>query len=184
MKIYDILKNDHDQVKEMLSRLVSLPEDDDSRFDLIKKIDQELVDHSRAEEAVFYNSIRATDADSSIAMHGYKDHVEAESLLRALQGMSKADMKWKDTAKKLKEAVEDHISEEENQFFSEAKKTFSDEEADMMGKAFKKMKVEIQGESDIKKTADTVVNLMPPRVADKIREMGFGPEVEERKNLP
>lgn len=172
MNIYDALKTDHLELKEVLNELVNLQQDDDYRMILIEQIATSLIPHARAEESVFYNSIRAVSSDNSPVMHSYKEHLEAEALLRTLQVKDKANFDWKSTAQKLKVVLEHHIQEEENRIFVEAKKYFSDQEADMMGDAFQKMKQKVAKEGFLKNSFDLVVNLMPPRFIEKVKGLG------------
>lgn len=172
MQIYDRLKQDHEEIKELLNELVTLQQDDEYRFVLVQEIQNSLIPHARAEESVFYNTIRAVDADKSIVAHAYREHLEAESLLRMLQVKDKTNMDWRTTARKLKEAVEHHISDEETTVFNEAKKIFNAQEAESIGEAFEKLKPSFVGEGVVKNTVDMVINMLPPRLADSIRKIG------------
>lgn len=169
MLIYDILKKEHEEVKAMLTELISLKENDEYRFVLVEEIKNALLPHSRAEEATFYNTIRAVDADKSIVAHGYKEHMEAESLLRLLQVKDKTNLDWKATARKLQSALDHHIAEEEGKIFTEAQKIFTNEEAESIGEAFTSIKPSFEGDGVIKNTVDMVINMLPPRLADRIR---------------
>lgn len=169
MLIYDILKQEHQEVKALLNELISLKNDDEYRFVLVEEIKNALIPHSRAEEATLYNTLRAVDADKSIVAHGFKEHLEAESLLRLLEAKDKVNFDWKATAKKLKEALDHHIKEEETEIFAEARKMFSNEEAETIGKTFLELKPKYVGEGTFKSAADFVVNSLPPRLANSIR---------------
>lgn len=172
MLIYDTLKKDHDKVKMLMTQLVALnDEDDQQRENLVQQIRDELIPHSRAEESVFYNSLRSFETSKSEAMHGFKEHMEAEVLLRMLQFRDKVDMEWKETAQKLKDALEHHIQEEEGKMFNLAKSLFTDEEAEMMGKSFDRLKPEIKEEGIVKTTWDMVANLMPPRFKTRFKDL-------------
>lgn len=173
MDIYEVLKNDHDEVRNLLEELVALNDNDDYRHVLIEQIANEIIPHSRAEESVFYNTMRAVSADKKVVFHGYGEHMKAETLLRTLQAMDKLDMSWKGVAVKLKEALDHHIAEEESDIFSEARTVFSQEEALAMGEAFQELKPKVKEQSMIGTTADMVINMMPPRLADKIRDFGI-----------
>ena len=176
MNIYEALKKDHDEVRDLLKELISLEVNDDYRYVLVEEIRNALIPHSRAEESVFYNAIRAVSSDrtdKSEVMHGFKEHLEAETLLRTLQVMDKVNMEWKATAEKLLSALEHHIQEEETEIFSVAKNLFSEEEATSMAQAFEKLKPEVQKQGFVGTTFDMFVNLMPPRLAKGIRDMGI-----------
>jgi hemerythrin superfamily protein len=63
MEIYELLKQDHDEVQTMMDELCALKDDDDYRFVLVEQIAGALIPHARAEESVFYNTLRAVNAD-------------------------------------------------------------------------------------------------------------------------
>lgn len=164
MLIYDALTKDHDKVKILLNDLVHLTEEDkDDRHKLIEQIRDELVPHSRAEEAVFYNTLRSIDSAKDVIMHAYQEHLEAETYLRMLQVRDKIDAEWKATAEKLRDSVTHHIEDEEGKIFTVARQLFTNDEAQMMAEAFNKLKPEIQTEGIMKTTLELVANLMPPR---------------------
>jgi hemerythrin-like domain-containing protein len=175
MEIYEALKSDHEELKGLLNDLIALKDDDDYRYVLIEEIRNALVPHSRAEESVFYNTLRAVNADKKLVFHGYQEHMEAETLLRTLQVMDKMNMGWRTVAEKLLDAVSHHITEEETEIFAEARSAFSSEEATAMAEAFNELKPKVMQEGFLKNTADMVMNLMPPRLADSIRNFGQGP---------
>lgn len=172
MEIYQVLKSDHEELKQLLNELIDLKEDDEYRYILIEEITNLLVPHSRAEESVFYNTLRAVNADKSLVMHGYKEHLEAETLLRALQVMERVNLNWKPTAMKLKEVLEHHIEDEESDIFDEARSAFSSEEATSMTEAFEKLKIQVQKEGFVKNTMDMMMNMLPPRLSNSIRNFG------------
>lgn len=177
MDIYQNLKKDHVEVKNLLTELISLNENDEYRHTIIEKIAAELIPHARAEEAVLYNTIRASDADSGIVMHSFKEHMEAEGLLRLLQTKDKVDLDWKKTAQKLKDSLEHHIQEEETKLFAQAQNLFSPEEAAQISTAFDKMKSEYKKQGAVKNSMDMVVNLMPARFANKMNKLDTNQEV-------
>ena len=170
MQIYEALKKDHDALKPLLARLViSADESVDERRSLIAKIRNELIPHSRAEEAVLYNSLREIPETSDLAWHGYGEHAEAEAMLRTLQVMDKVNADYTIIAKKLQDALLHHISEEEGKIFSAAKQVLAKEEAEMMTTAFMELKGEVEEQSFMQNTLDMVANMMPARFQEKLR---------------
>lgn len=171
MLIYELLQKDHDGVRHLLEELIELDNSNKERkHTLIEQIRNELIPHARAEEAVFYNTLRSMDAAKDLVRHGYKEHLEAEAILRMLQVRDKIDADWKETAQKLKDALEHHIREEETNIFNAAKQLFTSEEADMMGEAFEKLKHEVAAENDLSTTVDLIANLMPTRFTETFRK--------------
>lgn len=173
MLIYEVLREDHRKVEGLLNELVALDDNSPNKDELIRKIRDELIPHARAEETVFYNSLRAIDAAKETAMHGYQEHFQAESLLRMLQVRNVIDAEWRETAKNLRKSVLHHIQEEEGKIFSAAQQLFTQEEAQMMGAAFEQLKNEIVDEGAIATTMELVANLMPPRFAKAFRSFNL-----------
>lgn len=170
MQIYEALRNDHDKVKDLLAQLLALSDENaEDRHDLISQIRDELIPHARAEESVFYNSIRALDSAKDVVMHSYQEHMEAETHLRLLQLRDRIDAEWKETAQKLKSDLEHHIQEEETKIFNVARQLFTNEEAEMMGEAFESLKPEVKIEGFLGTTVDMITNMMPPRLASAFR---------------
>ena len=164
MLIYDALKKDHVKVLGLIDELIALGDKDESRDALVQEIRGELIPHSRAEEKLFYNSIRALDADSGKVMHSFNEHVAAETLLRSLQVTEKLNLGWKKTAIALRDALTQHIRDEETEVFALAKKVLSTEEAEQIGLAFERLKPEIKEEGFMKTTLEMISNMMPPRL--------------------
>lgn len=177
MLIYDVLKKDHETLRELLNELVMLEDSDTHREDLIRQIRDELIPHARAEESVFYNSLRSLDAAKDIVMHAYQEHIDAERILRTLQIKDKIDADWKKSAKELKSAIESHLEEEEGRIFNVARQLFTFEEAEMMAQAFEQLKPEVKTEGFMKTTLDLIANVMPPRFAASIRTFNLDPRV-------
>lgn len=170
MLIYEALKSDHAKVRGLLADLLSLDDGDgQARERLLNQIRDELIPHSRAEEAVFYNSIRAVNTAQDLVWHSFKEHMEAETLLRTLQGLDSFDASWKKTAQKLDEALSHHILEEENKIIPVAEHLFSRAEAEAMGEAFEEMKPEVQEEGFLQTTLDMIATMMPTRLAAPLR---------------
>lgn len=170
MTIYEVLKKDHRKIEDLLERLVhSADADDATRGRLIEQIQDELIPHARAEEAVFYNSLSTIDEAKDIVRHGYAEHMEAETLLRTLQGLDAVNAEWSKIAKKLQDSLLHHIEEEEGNVFETAQALLADEEVKMMAEAFEEMKPKIRDGGFVQSTLELVANMMPSRFATPLR---------------
>lgn len=166
MHIFEALIKDHEVVKDLLDELVNLDDNDtESRHDLVSSIADELIPHSRAEEAILYNSMRSLKVGEEKVMHSYKEHMEAETLLRSLQVKDRIGLDWKTTARKLKDALEHHIAEEEGQLFALVHQTMTTKETQALGQLFLDMKPKYQEEGFLRNTVEMVANLLPPKSA-------------------
>jgi hemerythrin superfamily protein len=171
MKIYVALKKDHQKLTELLDRLVICSEGGDPQWRrVVGQIRDELIPHSRAEEALFYNAIRDTEHGRKVVAHSYAEHMMAETELRALEAMQYIDANWTGLAKKLRRDLMHHVEQEEKEVFAAARMIFSDEEADQIGEAFLQLKSYVKGQGITGQTLDLITNLLPKRLVIGFRK--------------
>ncbi len=159
MTIYDLLKNDHAKLQTTLDRLLAATEKQE-REALITEVRDLLVPHSRAEEAVLYNSLRDMHEAGKLIRHSYQEHIKAESILRGLQVTEAVMVKWQHGVELLKKDITHHIAEEEGKVFPAARKALTQEDAVALGKAFEELKPMI-GAGLLSSQIELMTNLMP-----------------------
>jgi len=167
-QIYGILMKDHRALEPLLTDLVGMSMMNETLSNLLKQINELLIPHSRAEEEIFYNAIRASDPENKQPLHGYKEHADAELMIRMLQSASVIGVEWTTKAKQLREALLNHIQEEETEVFARARKIFTDQEARDLGQAFLVAKSKAQEQGAVGGLFHLVANLMPPWLADRL----------------
>lgn len=137
-----LLEKDHDEVKEIL---VALDEGKRgaSRAALLTKLKRELTAHSRAEEKIVYDALiraRAKLETHVLAEEGYVEHHSVDDLLKRISKLPVGNELWKAHVKVLREMLEHHISEEQNQMFAQLGEYFEREELVRMGERFLRQK--------------------------------------------
>ncbi len=110
------------------------------------------------------------DQAKDVVAHSYNEHVQAEAVLRGLQLTEASNVTWVGAARKLRDALQHHIVEEETQVFTAAQGVFSEDEARAMGDAFVQMKPKVRDQSFAGTTLDMIVNLLPARIRDSVRK--------------
>lgn len=138
MDILDTLKQDHEDVAEMLDRLVE-SDNADERKNLLASIKEALVPHLRAEEKVVYDAVLALrgNEQKTHGEEGYIEHGLGDKMLASLTKMSNPmSPEFSAGAKVLKELVEHHVEEEESNIWSDVKDNFSDEQRVEMNQKF------------------------------------------------
>jgi hemerythrin superfamily protein len=136
--ILDTLKQDHDDVAEMLEKLVESTSAA-QRKSLLGSIKTALVPHLRAEEKVVYDAIMALKGkeQKTHAEEGYIEHKLGDTMLLQLGKMTDTmSPEFSAGAKVLKELVEHHVEEEESSIWSDVESNFSDEDRIAMNKKF------------------------------------------------
>ena len=144
--ILDKLKEEHDQVKDLLGKLVE-SENAAERASLAKQIKAALVPHTKAEEKIVYDAVLALrDKDAMIDGHeGYLEHHHADLALKKLLSIKPATgPEFSAAAKVLKELVEHHIDEEERNVWRDVRKAFDADERMEMNRAFEAAKKRVR----------------------------------------
>jgi len=144
--ILDLLQKDHDEVEDLLDRLVE-SQNGSERKSLLNKIKGALVPHVRAEEKVVYDAVIAVKGkkEAQDGEEGYFEHGLADRMLATLGKISGAmSPEFGAAAKVLKELVLHHVREEENNIWSDVREHFSDDERVAMGRRFQQAKKRVR----------------------------------------
>ena len=173
MNIYDALSKDHRKFEALLDQLVTASRAETEIWkSTLDELRRGVIVHAHAEEAVFYNALREADESKKLVMHSYTEHAAAETEIRALGAAKAVDANWSSMAEKLSKDLRHHIQEEESRIYAAARKVLSSDEAERIGEAFERMKVEMKkdGDSMLASTVDLVANLLPPRFTQSFRK--------------
>ncbi len=129
IEIYGTLKEEHDGVKEILEQLEEAKPG--QRMKLLEKLKGELVPHARGEEKTLYALLLKQDSEKAqeLSNEAYEEHLAVDKLMKELEEGDASEDRWEGKFAVLKENLEHHIEEEEEEIFPLAKKLFSSEEA-------------------------------------------------------
>jgi hemerythrin superfamily protein len=140
-----LLEKDHDEFKELLSALVD-GEQGRSRKQVLQTLKTNLTAHSRAEEQVVYDAlirVRAKKDTHVLAEEGYVEHGAVDDLLARISQLEVGTELWQAHAKVIREMLEHHISEEQNEIFAELGDYFDRDELAEMGQQFLRLKTRV-----------------------------------------
>ena len=143
MDIYEVLKEDHRLVRELLKKLEQTDENSgEERIELLTELKENLLPHSRAEEQVLYEALKDCDVEEAAekGFEGYEEHAVADHLIQELEATQTEDKRWTALMVVLKENLEHHIEEEEGEFFKKAREAFDDDTAKNMATNFMALK--------------------------------------------
>jgi hemerythrin-like domain-containing protein len=143
----ELLSSDHEQVRKLLSRLVETTERaEKTRKELLEQITHELEVHTAIEEEIFYPAFRGAGDKSHATMYyeAIEEHRAVEKLvLPDLAKTSPTSVEFLGRAKVLKELVEHHAEEEEEEMFKQAKKLLGQDRLTELGKEMEARKKEL-----------------------------------------
>jgi hemerythrin superfamily protein len=108
----DLLKQDHEKVKELFEQ-AEAAEDDKEKRKVFKEIKKELETHTRIEESVFYPKMQEHEELKDMVLESIEEHKQVKKLLREMERLSKSSDKFEPKLKVLQENVEHHAEEEE-----------------------------------------------------------------------
>ena len=133
MNALDLLKTDHDKMKELLDEALDT-DDLHDRVELLHQIRAELMAHERMEEEVFYPALRTDAKAKDIVLEGYEEHHVVDLILDEVLDVPEEESDlWKAKMKVLQENIEHHIDEEEGEMFKLARKIFDKEQLEELG---------------------------------------------------
>jgi hemerythrin-like domain-containing protein len=146
----ELLKEDHQKVKKLLNELTeTTTRAVRTRPQLLADIEHELKVHTRIEEEIFYPAFKAAGGSDHKEMNfeALEEHRAVDDLvLPDLKNTDPTSEQFSGRAKVLKELVEHHADEEEEEMFKMAKKALSDEELRSLGERMSVRKQELQEE--------------------------------------
>lgn len=138
-----LLKQDHDRVRELLASLENAS--GARREKLLAQVEKELKVHTTIEEEIFYpaylDASKKKD-DKTMYWEALQEHHVVDMVMPTTeQGQSPEDLKAK--AKVLRELVEHHADEEEEDMFPRAKQLMDRDELRELGIAMAERKAEL-----------------------------------------
>lgn len=134
MDAITLLKADHEKVAGIFEQLEPTTERAvKTREELFTKLKQELDVHTHIEETIFYPVLKQEAETRDITLEGLEEHHVIKILLKELAGMGVDSEQWTAKLKVLKESVEHHVEEEEDDMFKGAREVLSKEQLEVLG---------------------------------------------------
>jgi hemerythrin-like domain-containing protein len=147
MDALKLLKQDHDEVKKMLSDLESTTERaEKTRTEGLATLKSELEVHEAVEEEIFYPALKEHPKTKDIALEGYEEHHVVDMVMGELEGVDVSDETWAAKFAVMKENLEHHIEEEEGEMFPQAEQVFDEAELEELGERMQARKEQLQGQ--------------------------------------
>ena len=169
-----MLKSDHATVKRLLRELAETSEKAvKQREMLVQQIEREVKMHAQIEEEVFYPAFKAAtrgDEAQDLFYEAAEEHHVVDMVLPSLKSANPKSKEFTARASVLKELIEHHIKEEENQMFVQARQRFSEEQLRELGDMMQARKDSVEAMWDnpllrpVKKLQSVAHKLLPTKV--------------------
>jgi hemerythrin superfamily protein len=140
-----LLKADHRAVEKLFGQFEKA-KDTDRKQALADKICLELRVHMQMEEEIFYPTSREYLEDEDIVDEAVVEHAAAKDLMGEIEGMQPGEDLYEAKMTVLREQIEHHVEEEEEEYFPKVKKTDMDLKA--IGARMQARKDELMAQMD------------------------------------
>ena len=145
MDALTLLKDDHDKVKGLLDKLDKTTERAEvTRTEGLQALKQELTIHETIEEEILYPALKEFAKTRDIALEAYEEHHVVDSILAELEETPVDDKTWAAKLTVMKENLEHHIEEEEDEMFKQARQVMDEGELSELGDRMAARKEELQ----------------------------------------
>lgn len=135
MEITTLLKEDHREVENLIAQL-----EDGADKDTFTKLKSSLELHTQIEENVYYPALEGLDETDELISDAYQEHDEVDELLEEMSGTDVGSEEFQDLLQQLKESINHHVKEEENELFPKSEEVLGAEKLEQMGDEMEKMK--------------------------------------------
>lgn len=141
MKATELLEQQHREVEAIFEKLES------SRAGgaaLVTDLANKLAGHMAIEQKVFYPAVRS--ADETMVLESFEEHAIAELALKRLLAVDAKDPTFSAKVTALKELIQHHVEEEEEELFPKVEKALEAEELERLGAQMQDMFEEVVDE--------------------------------------
>lgn len=142
MKIQDVIRMDHQKVNLLFGQIAG-SNDPQKIQEYFGQIYKDLTVHAEAEEQVVYPTVRPFYGDSD-TQELYDEQAEMKVMLDSIKSMNPGSAEFKQQVDRLKDAVMDHVRQEESTMFAAIRNNCSDEQSKQMATQFKAAKAKLQ----------------------------------------
>ena len=143
MSIFELLKKDHREAKAALKKIENLESAQSAeRKHMYAKVSAALEAHSRSEEKAVYDVVKDMPKTHEMVMEGFEEHHVLDRLMEELSETDPAEDAWLAKITVLREILEHHIEEEEDDLFKKIKKACLAIQLKQMEIDFKELKTE------------------------------------------
>jgi iron-sulfur cluster repair protein YtfE (RIC family) len=131
MDPFELLKKDHETVSDLFKRIEAA--DRRAKLGIFKQLKSELEVHTHIEETIFYPALEKARETRDLTLEAYEEHRVVKDLLVELDGAQEHSDEWDAQLTVLRENVEHHVDEEENELFDKANDVLTGAEAENIG---------------------------------------------------
>jgi Hemerythrin HHE cation binding domain len=131
----ELLENQHREVEALFEQIENA--EGKEKKPIFEEIRRQLELHTKLEEKIFYP--QGMEVDEDVTREAYEEHVLVKDLLKKISHLTPSDETYDAKVTVLKEIVEHHVEEEEEEYFPECKKEWGDVKLQELGAKMEQM---------------------------------------------
>ncbi|WP_426342309.1 hemerythrin domain-containing protein [Pseudoduganella sp. S-14] len=122
-----LLTADHDKVKKLFREFEKCDTSHQGlKHDLAQQICMDLTIHATIEEEIFYPAVRAETGEQQQVDEALEEHGSIKELVEHIRGMASGASELDGTMQTLRECVQHHVAEEEQEMFPKIRQSDAD----------------------------------------------------------
>ncbi len=140
-----MLKQDHRKVEALFEQYEKAGDGEATRKDIVDQISRELEIHAQVEERIFYQAFKSVSSEDpkKVVRESFEEHKIVKTLIAELAPLQPGDEQFEAKVTVLKESVEHHVEEEEDELFPAAEKLFGDDQMRDLAARMREMKTKL-----------------------------------------
>ena len=142
MNAIDLLEKQHREVEQLFKKFEKA-EGEEEKQSLFEEIGDKLAIHAGIEEKHFYPATRTARTEDQLR-EAVEEHLSVKRIIADLLEMEPSNPQFEPKVLVLKEQVEHHVEEEEEELFPKVKKMLSRDELDDLGTVMEDLAQELE----------------------------------------
>jgi hemerythrin HHE cation binding domain-containing protein len=145
MDALQLLKEDHDTVKKIMSHIESTTERGvKTREEFYTKLKALLTVHEAIAEEILYPAMKEHPKAKDLVLEAYEEHNVIDMVMSEIDETPFDDETWGAKFTVMKENLEHHIEEEESDMFDQCHRVFDSDELTELGEEMEARKEELE----------------------------------------
>ena len=142
MNAIDLLEKQHREVEQLFKKFEKA-EGEEEKQSLFEEIGDKLAVHAGIEEKHFYPATKTARTEDELR-EAVEEHLSVKRIIADLLEMEPSNPQFEPKVLVLKEQVEHHVEEEEEELFPKVKKMLSRDELDDLGTVMEDLAQELE----------------------------------------
>jgi hemerythrin superfamily protein len=144
MNAIELLIHDHQEAMSMMRQLEQADLGGQGKnpqhTEIFNDLQESLIVHAQMEEQVFYPALKQFDETRDWVGEAVEEHREVEQLLKQMAAKSPEQRDFQEKLRELRQSVEHHVEEEENEIFPKAEQHCGQQQLQEMARRMQEMK--------------------------------------------